>query len=168
MRRILRAVRLDASDEHTYPLAARPGEWVAVGSFFWTLSEEEPKQLQGAERQAFRNGFLGIETFGWTTLCAVEEIEDDMFTRVTCRLAEQMVAHFGAPSVDEALPYAREEMEATEAVASRPLGALIAVVREFRNDEIEEQFRVVRDQAQWQGEGVQVFKPIIDEGGEGS
>lgn len=134
-----------------------------VGSFFWTLSEDGPDSLQGGDWQAFRNGFQGVESFGWTTLAAVEEIDDALFTRVTCRLAEQMVEYLGAPSVDEALPFAQEEMEATESVASRPLGALLAVQRDLKGDGIEEKFRVVRDQADWGSEGVQIFKPVPDD-----
>ena len=51
--------------------AAEPGEWAVPGGFaFW---DEDPAALTGRRRQAFRAGFLGLGSFGWSTLVEVAE-----------------------------------------------------------------------------------------------
>ena len=54
--KLLRTIRLDASDGFVYEPAARPGEWAVSGGFmFWV---KDPRGLTGRDRQAFRAGFL--------------------------------------------------------------------------------------------------------------
>src|SRR3546814_2248939 len=66
-----RTIRLDPSDTFVYARAAEPGEWAVTGSFLFFGAD--PAALAGKERQAFRGGFLGIESFGWSTLVVVTE-----------------------------------------------------------------------------------------------
>ena len=69
--KLLRTIRLDASDTFVFERAAEPGEWAVPGGFmFWGA---DPRALAGRERQAFRAGFLGLDTFGWSTLAVVVE-----------------------------------------------------------------------------------------------
>ncbi|TVP85120.1 MAG: hypothetical protein EA347_10255 [Thioalkalivibrio sp.] len=137
--KLLRVLQLDASDARIFDPVALPGEWAVPGSFhFWDADLE---QLTGAERQAFANGFLGIGSFGRTTLVTVAEIDPVEYARATRLLAEHLVARFGAPDTAAALPVAREEMAFSQSLCSHPVGSVIAVSRSFDGQEFSEDFR---------------------------
>ena len=71
MSRLPRTLRLDPSDRVVFTRAAEPGEWAVPGGFaFW---DEDPAALPGKRRQEFRAGFLGLASFGWSTLVEVAE-----------------------------------------------------------------------------------------------
>jgi hypothetical protein len=59
----------------------------------------EPDALNGKDRQAFRGGFLGIDSFGWSTLVVVTEATAAERAAAVERLAEQLVTHCGAPLI---------------------------------------------------------------------
>ena len=64
--KLLRTIRLDPSDTFVFEKAAEPGEWAVSGAFvFW---DTDATALQGKARSAFRGGFLGVESLGWSTL----------------------------------------------------------------------------------------------------
>ncbi len=72
MTRLPRTIRLDPSDRVVFTRAAEPGEWAVPGGFaFW---DEDPAALSGKRRQEFRAGFLGLGSFGWSTLVEVAEV----------------------------------------------------------------------------------------------
>src|SRR5262249_60556139 len=67
--KLLRTIRLDPSDTFVFELAAEPGEWAVSGAFvFWN---SDPAALEGKARTAFRGGFLGLSTLGWSTLVQI-------------------------------------------------------------------------------------------------
>ena len=66
-----RTIRLDQSDTFVYARAAEPGEWAVTGTFLFF--GVDPASLSGKDRQAFRAGFLGLDSFGWSTLAVVTE-----------------------------------------------------------------------------------------------
>ena len=67
--KLLRTIRLDPSDTFVFDQPATPGEWAVSGSFvFWNA---DIASLAAKERAAFRAGFLGVETLGWSTLVQV-------------------------------------------------------------------------------------------------
>ena len=69
--KLLRTIQLDASDTFVFAKAAEPGEWAVSGAFvFW---DSDPAALEGKMRTAFRSGFLGISTLGWSTLVQIVE-----------------------------------------------------------------------------------------------
>ena len=96
-----RTLRLDPSDSFVFARAAEPGEWAVTGSFlFW---DRDPASLTGKDRVAFRSGFLGVRSFGFSTLVVVSEAsESDVGRRsgfsvqVTAVLAPPTVAVVGA------------------------------------------------------------------------
>src|SRR5437868_3131106 len=93
--KLLRTIRLDPSDTFVFEPAAEPGEWAVSGAFvFWNSDVE---QLQGKARSAFRSGFLGLDSLGWSTLVQIVEVSEDDRATVLDRLAAQLVKHFGAP-----------------------------------------------------------------------
>ena len=86
--KFLRVIRLDDSDTQVYEQVSRPGEWAVPGSF--AFLDMDAESLQGKQLQAFKSGFLGTQSFGWTTLVEIAEIDDDAYQQVIDRLA----AHF--------------------------------------------------------------------------
>ena len=69
--KLLRTIRLDASDTFVFDPPAEPGEWAVSGAFvFWG---GDPSRLAGKARTAFRSGFLGVASLGWSTLTQIVE-----------------------------------------------------------------------------------------------
>ena len=124
-----KAIRLDESDAHVFERAAEPGECVVVGSF--VFADDEPEAIAGKRRQAFRNGFLGIGSFGWSTLAVVAEIDEATFDAAVERLADRLEATFGAPSRAAAVAAAREEAGFAASLCNWPVNTVIALDREF-------------------------------------
>lgn len=137
-----RVIRLDESDTRVYEHPAIPGEWAVSGSsVFFDL---DPTSLQGKAAQAFRSGFLGTQSFGWSTLVAVDEIGVREYADLLERLASHFVSAHGAPGRAAALAAAHEEAEFAASLCQHPRHTLLAVERHVENGEIVEAFRVVR------------------------
>jgi Family of unknown function (DUF6505) len=141
--KLLRTIRLDPSDSFVYDRAAAAGEWAVPGGFeFWGT---DPATLQGRPRQAFRGGFLGLSSFGWSTLVVAVAITAEERTAAIQALAQYLVQAHGAPDVDSARPAAEEEIAAAISLADHPEGTLIALHRTQDSDgRIREQFRTLR------------------------
>jgi Family of unknown function (DUF6505) len=140
MPKLLRTIRLDASDTYVFERAATAGEWAISGTFmFW---DSDPRTLAGRTKQAFRAGFLGLESFGWSTLAVVVEATSDERTLAIERLAAQLLKLHGAPDLAAAKAAAEDEIAFSESLADHPVQTLVAVHRTATNDgEISEQFR---------------------------
>lgn len=140
--RLPRTIRLDVSDTLVFAPAAEPGEWAVSGAF--AFLNDDPAALTGPRRQAFANGFLGVGTFGWSTLVAVAAATEAEMEAVAAALARHFVAAFGAPSVDAALPVAREEVRFAASLCDHPVNTLLAVSRRFdATGRIRESFRTI-------------------------
>ncbi len=137
-----RTIRLDPSDEFVFPLAAQPGEWAVSGAFrFWDVDTDA---LAGKDRQAFRAGLLGIESFGWSTLVVVSDAKEDELKAAIDRLAVQLVDHLGAPSFEAARAAAAEEIAFASSLCDHPVNTLLAVQRSTEPEGIRERFRTLR------------------------
>lgn len=155
--KMLRALRLDPSDTFVFARAAEPGEWAVPGSGFFVgldLEDLDPK-----ERAAFRAGFLGTESFGFSTLVDVVEITADEEAALVSRFAAGLVKHFGAPSLAEAEEVAREEIRLAKSLADHPVGTVIAMRRTIEAGAIREQFRTLnrRPEAMKGADGLHAF-----------
>jgi hypothetical protein len=140
--KLLRTIRLDVSDTFVFEKAAEPGEWAVSGSFaFW---DRDPSALEGKARSAFRGGFLGVASLGWSTLVQIVEASEADRLAVIDALAKQLVANFGAPTVADARAAAEEEVAFAESLCSQPQDTLVAVHRSFDNGEVRETFRTLR------------------------
>ena len=140
--RFLRCLRLDSSDLYALPRASEPGEWAVAGSF--AFAGRDLKALAGKEKQAFRNGWLGTGSFGWSTLVEVAEIEEAAFFQVVEALARHFVAAYGAPDLTAALPAAREEADYARSLADHKLNTLLAIERAPDETGIAERVRIIR------------------------
>jgi len=136
-----RTIRLDPSDTFVYARAAEPGEWAVTGTFlFFGI---DPETLAGKERQAFRAGFLGIDSFGWSTLAVVTEASAEERAAAVERLANQLVAHCGAPDLQAARPAAEEEIAFAQSLCDHPPNTLLALHRAGEQSGIRESFRTL-------------------------
>jgi hypothetical protein len=140
--KLLRTIRLDPSDTFVFEHAAEPGEWAVSGAF--AFSDADPDALQGKERTAFRAGFLGIASLGWSTLVQIVDASEADRNAAIDVLAGQFVARFGAPGLAEAIAAAEEELAFTSSLCTQPTDTLIAVHRSCENGEIRETFRSLR------------------------
>jgi Family of unknown function (DUF6505) len=139
--KLLRTIRLDPSDAFVFTRAAEPGEWAVAGTFlFW---EQPVELLLGKERTAFRSGFLGVTSFGWSTLVSVVEASCDERDAGIESLAIRLMKDCGAPSLELAREAATAEFAYAAELAEPPVGTLIALHRSIENGEIRERFRTL-------------------------
>jgi hypothetical protein len=143
--KLLRTIRLDPSDTFVFDRAAEPGEWAVTGAFMF--ADDDPPKLEGKARSAFRSGFLGVASLGWSTLVQIVEADDGDRRAAVATLAKQLVAHFGAPSIDDAAAAAEEEFAFAASLCNHPADTLIALHRSHENGETREAFRTLRPKA---------------------
>ena len=143
MIRLPRTIRLDRSDAVIFAPAAEPGEWAVPGTFLFAGRAAE--SLGRKEQIAFRSGFLGIESFGWSTLVTVTLLRPQDRAAVVDALAAQLVTHLGAPDLVTARPAAEEEISlAQELCRGHAEGTLIALHRTADGEGIRERFRTLK------------------------
>ncbi len=139
--KLIRTIRLDPSDTFVFERAAEPGEWAVPGGFaFWN---SDVVKLEGKARSAFRGAFLGVQSLGWSTLVQIVAASEADRAAVVERLAQQLVAQFGAPDIAAARPAAEEEVAFAESLCNHPADTLIAVHRTFEDGEVREAFRTL-------------------------
>jgi hypothetical protein len=143
--RLLRTIRLDPSDTLVFDRAAEPGEWAVPGAFVFL--DADPDALAGKARVAFRSGFLGIASLGWSTL--VEVVSADAVAQAAAveTLAQQLCATFGAPDLATARLAAADEFAFAASLAEHPPGTVIAMHRRHADGAIRETFRTLRPRA---------------------
>jgi hypothetical protein len=139
--RLPRTIRLDPSDTFVYERAAEPGEWAVTGTFLFFGVDAE--KLSGKERQAFRGGFLGIASFGWSTLAVVSPASEQERQAAVDALAEQLVRHCGAPDLATARDAAEEEIAFAQSLCDHPEGTLLGLNRRPEGEGIRESFRTL-------------------------
>jgi Family of unknown function (DUF6505) len=140
--KLLRTIRLDTSDTFVFDVAAAPGEWAVPGGF--VFFDADPERLAGRARTAFRAGFLGIESLGWSTLAQVVDATEADRAAAADRLAGQLVARFGAPDLAAARPAAEEEIAFAASLCDHASGTLIAMHRVFADGAVRETFRTLK------------------------
>jgi hypothetical protein len=140
---MLRTIRLDPSDTIVFERAAEPGEPAVVGGFmFWDV---DPETLGGKARQAFRAGFLGVESFGWSTLATVGSASALQREAAVAALAAAIRERFGAPTLEAARAAAEEELAYAERLCEgHEAGTVIALGRTVEEGAIRERFRTLK------------------------
>ena len=128
--RLARTVRFDNSDEQVFELAAQPDEWAISGAF--EFSDWTAEMLTGKARQAFANGWLGLESFGRATFIATAQIEAAEYAALIDRLAAHFVDTYGAPDLAAARPVAEDELRfMREMCEDHDPNTLLVVTREM-------------------------------------
>lgn len=147
--RLLRILRLDESDAEIYLPAAKAGEAAVPGTFMFTFSDIDPDRLGGSEAEAFRRGFLGLDSLGWGTLVTVAEATAEERRQVGDRLAAIFLDRFGAPDEAAARAQAEEELAFVDRLCQQPVNTILSLERSVGDDDVEEQFHTHTQQADW-------------------
>lgn len=144
--KLARAIHFDESDTNVFHSPARTGEWCISGGFeFSNWSEAD---LAGKARQAFANGWLGVETFGRVTFVAVTQVETSEIDALKQDLAQHFVDMYGAPSVDAAMGVATDEfLHMADLCDEHDPNTLITVSRELTDAGVRESYRTIEAQA---------------------
>jgi Family of unknown function (DUF6505) len=137
--KLLRTIALDPSDTFVFDVAAEPGDWAVSGAF--RFYDRDPTGLTGKDRSAFRSGFLGVQSWGWSTLVQIVHATEDDRRMLVEFLAAQLVDHFGAPDLATACVAAEEEVAFVESLCTQPVSTLLAVHRSAADGEVRESFR---------------------------
>ena len=157
-----RVARLDDTDEHVYERAAEVGEPAVTGTFQYMLSERDPGRFEGKEKQAFRHAFLGTHSFGHCTVVTAGDVTEVEYKAVIEALAQHLVASWGAPSLEAALPVARQEAEYAANLCAEhdPEASVVLALERSVTAEggIQEAFKTVQPRARWDGERVRIWQ----------
>ncbi len=142
---LARAIHFDESDMNIFHSPARTGEWCISGGF--EFSNWTEADLTGKARQAFANGWLGVETFGRVSVVAVTQVEPAEFDALKTTLAQHFVDIYGAPSLEAASGVAEEELRhMAELCEDQAPNTLLTVSRELTDAGVKESFRMIEPQ----------------------
>ena len=142
---LARAIHFDDSDTRVFHSPARTGEWCISGGF--EFSNWSQGDLVGRARQAFTNGWMGVETFGRTSFVAVTPITPAELEALADALADHFVAIYGAPDRATARPTALEELhQMADLCAGHDTNTLLTVTRELTDNGVRESFRAIPPQ----------------------
>ncbi|PTM39106.1 DUF6505 family protein [Bosea sp. 124] len=151
-----RAIRLDPSDTFVFRRAAEPGEWLVTGSFLF--GQADPTGLDPKARAAFRSGFLGVASFGWSTLAVVTDATEAEREAAIAQLAGHLIDKLGAPDLATARAAAAEEIAFAASLCDHPAQTLLALHRTQEDGEIRERFRTLTPRDAGQSEGFRAFE----------
>jgi Family of unknown function (DUF6505) len=140
--KLLRTIRLDPSDTFVFERAAEPGEWAVSGAFMF--ADADLDALDGKPRAAFRGGFLGVPSLGWSTLAQIVEASEADRAELVDLLATQFLQRLGAPDLPAARAAAEEEVAFAASLCDHSNDTLIAVRRTFEDGAIREVFRTLQ------------------------
>lgn len=141
--KLARTLRFDESDERVFERVAQPDEWAVPGAF--EFSNWTEADLVGKRRQAFANGWLGLESFGRATFVAVAEITEAERDDMIAALARHFVAVYGAPSEEAATPAAAEELAYMVSLCEEHApNTLLVVQRTLVEAGVSESFRAIK------------------------
>lgn len=143
---LARAIHFDESDMNVFHAPARTGEWCIPGGF--EFSNFTQADLTGKTKQAFSNGWLGLETFGRVSFVAVTQIEPFELETLTNLLAQHFVDIYGAGTLAAAHPVAAEEIrQMADMCADLDPNTLLTVARELTEAGVSESFRIIEPEA---------------------
>ena len=143
--KLARAIHFDESDMNVFASPARTGEWCISGGF--EFSNWGEADLTGKARQAFANGWFGLETGGRVTFVAVTQLEAAELETLTDLLVAHFVTYYGAPSAEAARPVAAEELAQMIALCEdHDANTLLTVARELTEAGVREAYRTIQPQ----------------------
>jgi hypothetical protein len=112
-----------------------------TGTFlFW---DEDVSALGGKARAAFRAGFVGVESLGFSTLVTIAAATDEDRENAIAALARHIHKRLGAPSLEAARAAAVEEVDFAASLCQGEADTVIALHRTLEDGRIREQFRTL-------------------------
>ena len=143
--KLARAIHFDESDQRVFANPARTGEWCISGGF--EFSNWGEADLTGKARQAFSNGWLGLETSGRVTFVAVTQVESSEVAELIEALAQHFVTIYGAPNLTAARSVAEAELDQmSQLCEDHAPNTLLTVTRELTPAGVHESYRVIQPQ----------------------
>ena len=143
--KLARTIRFDESDLNVFETTTELDEWALSGAF--EFSNWTEADLTGKARQAFANGWLGLESFGRSTFVAVTTISEREYQDLIDRLSVHFVQRYGAPSLEAARGPATEEIDHMRQMCEdHEDNTLLIVERELIDTGVKERFRVLKPQ----------------------
>ncbi len=140
---LARAIHFDESDTRVYHVSARTGEWCISGGF--EFSNWTEADLTGKARQAFANGWFGLETSGRVTFVAVTQIEPAEYETLIDLLSQHFVTYYGAPDLQAARPVAVEELQQMISLCDdHDPNTLLTVARDLTQAGVRESYRTIQ------------------------
>jgi hypothetical protein len=144
MPKLLRAVRLDDSDDHLFTAhgAAAGGDWVVTGGYAVCDFANAPKC---DPRCHCESSFLALESRRRCTIAEVVEVSEEELEARTDALAWHLVRGWGAPSWEVARKVALEEIRHTADVCETLAPEVWITVKRTPKeggDAVEEQYAV--------------------------
>lgn len=135
-----KTMRLDQSDDFAFDRAALAGEWAIPGGFEFSGTDLE--DMSGKQRLAFGQGFLGLGSFGRSTIAVVSSATQAEWRDAVELLTRHLMEAYGAPSSEAAQQAAELEIEfAAELCDGQAVGRLLMLEREIEDGQIVERFR---------------------------
>lgn len=87
---------------------------------------------------------MGLETFGRVTFVATTKIEQAEFDILAKNLAQHFINIYGAPSLDDAMPVALDELQhMADLCDGHDANTLLTVARELSDTGVSEAYRVI-------------------------
>ena len=138
--KIAKTMRFAQYNINVLALAADEGEWALVGTFcFAAIGEAD---IKGKVKQAFSNGFLGLDSMGFSTLVSIVTVKPDDLGKIENRLCSIFMDEFGAPDEATAMAAVTEEIKfMADLCAEHKTGTLLAIERSIGDEGIRESFR---------------------------
>ena len=107
--KIAKTVLLDQSDQKVFPITAKHGEWAVTGTFLFT--DIDPTECSKKQQIAFRDGWLGIDTFGFSTFVQITTLSPDHKENVNRQLSTFIYETFAPPGMLYAIDAAKKELD---------------------------------------------------------
>ena len=102
-----------------------------------------PATLDGKARAAFRSGFLGIDSLGWSTLVQIVEASEEDRAAAVDLLAQRLVDASARPISRRRAPAAEEEIAFAASLSDHPQGHAGGGARKYEDGTIREAFRTL-------------------------
>jgi hypothetical protein len=144
MPKLLRAVRLDDSDEHVFRScgAASEGEWVVTGGYATCAFDRAPRCSPPCHCES---SFVALGSRNRCSIAEVTEVSEAELEEKVEALAWHLVKDWGAPSWEAARAVAEEEVRHTAEVCETLAPEVWITVKRARrgdDDALEEQYAV--------------------------
>ena len=139
---LAKTIILDVSDENVFPQSSSFGEWAIAGTFLFT--EFDPNISNVKERIAFREGWLGTETFGFASLVQVTSLTSEQKNIIVSQLSIVIFNKFNAPDMSSAVEAATCEINDMIALCEHPVGTILKIKREINDNKINEQISTIQ------------------------
>ena len=139
--KLAKTLQIDVSDTHVFDRVAEVGEWAITGTFAYI--DSDPSSWSSKKQLAFRTGWLGIGSFGYSTFVQTTVISTQQFTQTLQILAAYLNEEYNAPSQEAATMAARQELDDMANLCDHPPGTLLAIERTITEQNISEITRII-------------------------